>query len=61
MKVKCICEIIITTGVQKYSTVSVRIAAETSNGTGPFSDEVSALTYEDCESCVCLYITFNFI
>ena len=47
MKVKCIHKIMFPTGVQKYSNVSVKVAAETSVGAGPFSDEVSATTSED--------------
>ena len=35
------------TGVQKYSTVLVQIAAETSAGIGPYSDTMSALTEQD--------------
>ena len=43
-----------TIGVQKYSTVSVRIAAETYVGVGPYSDIVSALTDEDSKTYVLL-------
>ena len=38
--------------MQKYSIVSVQIAAETSVGIGPFSDPVSALTDQDSETHV---------
>lgn len=58
------------TGVQKYSKVSVQIAAETSVGVGPFSDPVSALTDQDCKThglsywldnaCLFYYMLFSF-
>ena len=41
-------------GVQKYSTVLVQIAAETSAGIGPYSDTVSALTEQDGITDRCL-------
>ena len=45
-----------TLGVQKYSTVSVQIAAETIVGVGPLSDVVSNMTFQDCKPlvmCMC--------
>ena len=46
-------------GLQKYSKVSVQVAAETVNGAGPFSHLVTALTSEDCR-CQILHLLLEF-